>query len=188
VKRICLLGAAIASLSIIGATTALASAPHAATKATKKKSQPAGTKLTCNLAFSLQVPGDDTTVTQGATTGNHAGTVACPTKGVGSGAEADSFTTDNAGDLVGKWQSWFKTGSVYGDYLLTPGDTGAPSSVTSFAAASYTGTFTIKNGTGFAAKATGTGTMTCTTQDSVHYTCKQSGRITLPAATTTKKG
>jgi len=187
VKRICLLGAAIASLFIIGATTALASAPHAVTKATKKKSKPAGTKLTCSLAFSLQVPADDTTVTQGATTGNHAGAVTCPTKGVGKGVEADSFTTDDAGDLVGKWQEWFNAGGVYGDYILTPTDNNGPPSATSFAAASYTGTFTIKNGTGVDAKATGEGTITCTTQDSVHYSCKESGRITLPAATTTTK-
>jgi hypothetical protein len=184
VKRICLLGAAIASLFIIGATTALASAPHAVTKAAKKKSKPAGTKLTCSLAFSLQVPAADTTVTQGAATGNHAGTATCPAKDVGKGAEADSFTTDNAGDLVGKWQEWFNTGGVYGEYKLTPNDNNAPPSATSFAAASYTGTFTIKNGSGFAAKATGKGTITCTTQDSVHYSCKESGRITLPTAAT----
>jgi hypothetical protein len=184
VKRICLLGAAIAGLFIIGATTALASAPHAATKGTNKKTKSAGTKLTCSMDFSLQVPADDNTVTQGATQGDHAGTVACPAKGFGSGAESDSFTTDDAGDLVGKWQEWFNTGSVYGGYTLTPSDNNAPPTAQSFAAASYTGTFTIKSGTGAAAKATGQGTISCTTQDSVHYACKESGRITLPSATT----
>jgi hypothetical protein len=188
VKRICLLGAAIAGLFIIGATAALATAPRALTRATHKKAKPAGTKLSCHVSFSLLVPADDTTVTQGATQGNHAGTVVCPTKGFGAGVESDSFTTDDAGDLVGKWQQWFNAGSVYGAYTLTPSDTGAPPSVTSFAAASYTGTFTIKSGTGTAAKATGDGTITCTTQDSVHYACKESGRITLPTTTATKKG
>jgi len=41
----------------------------------------------------------------------------------------------------------------------------------SFAASSYTGTITIKGGTGAYQKAKGTGTLTCQSPDSVHLTC-----------------
>lgn len=191
-KRICLLGAAIAGLFIIGATNALAVGSHASartaatkTKATSKaKSKGAATvKVSCALSFSLMVPSSDTTVTQGAASGDHAGFTQCPAKGLGKGSEADSFTTDAGGDLIGKWQVWFNTGSVYGTYDLTPADNG-PSTDQSFSAAGYTGTFVIKGGTGTLAKyrTKTAGTMKCATKDSVHYACKLSGRVVPPVA------
>ena len=37
------------------------------------------------------------------------------------------------------------------------------------------------------AKATGTGTLKCSTADSVHFACKQTGKVTQPAPKTTAK-
>ncbi|MGA9859107.1 MAG: hypothetical protein WBQ18_14680 [Solirubrobacteraceae bacterium] len=145
---------------------------------TKAKSKASPTvKVSCALAFTLQAPAGQADVTQGATSGNHAGAVVCPAKGIGRGAELDAFTTDAAGDLVGKWQQWFNTGTVYGTYDLVPGDSNPTDS---FSTASYTGTFVIKGGTGTLAKDTGKGTIKCATKDSVHYVCKESGKMVGP--------
>ena len=190
-KRICLLGAAIAGLLIIGVASALAASPHASTKAAagkKKSTTPTTvtTKLSCTSHLSLQVPNGETTVTQGATDGTQDGNVACPST-LGSGVEFESFTTDDAGNVSGKWQQYFNAGTVYGTYTLVPDDNNPPTT-TSFTSASYTGTVTIKNGTGVDAKAVGTGTLTCATTDSVHFTCTEKAKLTLPVpATTTAK-
>ena len=184
-KRICLLGAAIAGLFIIGATNALALGSHASarTAAATTTSKGATLKVSCALSFSLQAPAGGSDVTPASTDGSHAGTAKCPAKGIGKGAELDSFTTDAGGDLIGKWQEWFNTGSLYGTYDLSPSDS-APSDSSTFAAASYAGTFVVKGGTGAFAKdkTKKKGTMKCSTKDSVHYTCKQSGKLMLPTA------
>ena len=194
-KRICLLGAAIAGLLIIGVATALAASPHASTAAAagkKKSTKPTfvTTKLSCSSKLSLQAPNGETTVTQGATDGTQYGTVACPGS-LGSGVQFESFTTDDAGNVSGKWQQCFNTGTVYGNYTLVPDDNNPPTT-TSFTSASYTGTITITNGTGTDAKATGTGTIACATSDSVHFTCLEKAKLVLPApvttSTTKKKG
>ncbi|MDQ6806441.1 MAG: hypothetical protein M3065_16075 [Actinomycetota bacterium] len=145
-------------------------------KKTTKSKAAAGTKLRCGLAFSVQVSPTDSTVTQGATKGKHAGAVKCRAKELGTGVEFDSFTTDGAGDISGTWQEWFNTGSVYGSYTLAPNES-RPPTAQSFAAASYTGGFTIKGGTGADAKTTGKGTMACATPNSIQYTCKESGKL-----------
>jgi hypothetical protein len=185
VKRICLLGAAIAGVLVLGVASALA-ATHGSTKAaggTSKnkttKSAP-GTKLTCVTALALQVPANDTNVTAGEQAGTEGGAAVCG-RPLGRGVEYQTFKTADSGDLAGKWQQWFNTGSVYGTFVLTPSDSQPPSSQ-SFSAASYTGTFTIKGGTGADSKAAGKGTLKCATQDSVHFVCKESGRLSLPGA------
>jgi hypothetical protein len=185
VKRICLLGAAGAMVLILGVASALAATPHAS-KGGKNKSKTPTTvtsKVSCASSLTLQVAPGATDVTAAATDGTQMGTVAC---GPSRGAAWESFTTADSGDLTGKWQSWFNTGSIYGTFTLTPSDNNPPTTTSTFTQASYAGTFIIKNGTGAYAKATGTGTMKCSTKDAVHFTCKQNGKITLPAPTTTK--
>jgi hypothetical protein len=161
VKRICLLGAAMAGLLVAGVATA----PAATTHSTKKS-----TKLTCTLKLVDQIPSDDTAVTQGAGSGTQFGTAACG-KPLGRGVEQDSFTLDDAGDLVGPYQQWFNTGSVRGQYVLTPNDSQSPT--LTFSQASYSGTIKVTGGTGAFNKASGTGTLTCSTQDSAHYSCTE---------------
>lgn len=175
-KRICLLGAAIAGILIIGVATAMASAPH---KSKSSKSAPV-TKLTCATSLSLQVPASDTDVTAAAASGVQGGAAVC--KPFGKGAEFETFNTDDAGDIVGKWQQWFSTGTIFGTLTLTPSDNSPPTTSTSFSSASYTGTFVIKGGSGAYAKASGKGTETCSTADSIHYSCKDKGKYSLPAA------
>jgi hypothetical protein len=190
VKRICLLGAALAAVLILGVASALAATPHAA-KGGKKSKTPATvtTKVSCTSALSLQVAPGDTDVVPASQTGAWWGTSSCTPTAVGKGVQALSYATADSGDITGKWQAWFKTGSVFGTFTLTPDDNGPPTSTTTFGAASYTGTFILKDGTGAYAKATGTGTLKCATPDAVHFTCKQSGKVITPApaTTTTKK-
>jgi hypothetical protein len=188
VKRICLAGAAIAGLLTIGVSTAPASTTHAAVRATagkKKTTKPATvtTKVTCSLSLSDQVPSGSVTVTQGAVQGSQYGKANCGTA-LGSGLQVDSFASDSGGTVSGTYQQYFKAGTVYGAYTLATNDTGPPTT-TSFTSASFTGTITIKNGTGIDKKAVGTGTLTCLTTDSIHYACTEKLKLTLPAPVTT---
>jgi hypothetical protein len=190
VKRICLPGAAIAAVLILGVASALAATSHAA-KGGKKSKTPATvtTKVSCASSLILQAAPGATDVTPASEQGVWAGTSSCTPSAVAKGVQTLSYSTEDSGDLTGKWQAWFNTGSVFGTFTLTPDDNGPPTSTTTFGAASYTGTFILKNGTGAYAKATGTGTLKCATQDAVHFTCKQSGKIITPApktAATTK--
>ncbi|MGI8715145.1 MAG: hypothetical protein ACR2NR_18570 [Solirubrobacteraceae bacterium] len=133
-----------------------------------------------------QIPSSDVTVTQGAQSGTQAGRAICA-KPLYGGAEQSSFASDDAGDLQGKYQQWFNTGSIYGAYTLAPQDTGPPTT-TSFTAATYTGTITVTNGTRLFRKVTGTGTLACTTTDSTHYTCTEKLKLvqTVPVVVKTK--
>ena len=176
-KRICLVGAAMAALLTAGIVTAPASATPAAKKPASVNRKP-GTKLesvkttlTCTLKLVTQIPSNDVTVTQGAESGTQYGRAGCA-KPLFSGVEQSSYLQDESGNLSGKYQQWFNAGSLYGDYTLTAQDTGPPST-TSFTNASYTGTVTVTNGTGFLKKSAGSGTLACTTTDLAHYACTE---------------
>jgi hypothetical protein len=186
VKRICLLGATIAAVLIIGVASALA-ATSSSSKGGKKSKTPSTvtTKVSCASSLSLQVPAGATDVSPASQDGTEMGSTTCAP--IGHGVEVESYTTADSGDLIGKWQAWFSTGTAFGTFDLTPDDNGPPTSTTSFSQASYTGTFTVKGGAGALAKATGTGTLTCSTQDSVHFTCKQKGKVITPAPKTSSK-
>jgi hypothetical protein len=185
VKRICLLGATVAAVLIIGVASALAATSHAS-KGGKKSKAPSvvTTKVSCASSLILQVPAGAQDVSPASLDGTQMGTTNCAP--VGKGVEVESFTTEDSGDISGKWQSWFKTGSVFGTFTMTPSDDNPPTT-TSFSQVSYTGTFAVTNGTGTLAKAAGTGTLTCSTQDSIHFSCKQKGKLTTPAPKTAPK-
>jgi hypothetical protein len=185
VKRICLLGTAIAAVLILGVATAMAASSHAS-KGGKKSKTPSTvtTKVSCTSSLVVQVAPGATDVTAASQQGSWMGTSTCP--GIGHGVVSESYTTEDSGDISGKWQAWFNTGSVFGTFTLTPDDNAPPTTTTSFSQASYTGAFVIKNGTGVYARATGTGTLKCSTQDSVHFSCKQAGKVILPAPVTSK--
>jgi hypothetical protein len=184
VKRICLVGAAMAALLTAGIATASASATPAAKKpvsVNKKpvtKLKPVKTALTCSLKLVTQIPANDVTITQGAESGTQYGRAGCG-KPPFSGVEQSSLLQDQSGNLSGRYQQWFNAGSLYGDYKLTPQDTGPPTSTT-FTNASYTGTVTVTNGTGIYRKAAGTGTLTCTTTDLAHYACTEKLKLVQP--------
>jgi hypothetical protein len=63
---------------------------------------------------------------------------------------------------------------------MTPADTGPPSSTTTFAAISYSGTATVAGGTGAYKRAKGKGTMKCSSTDGVHFTCSDTVKVVLP--------
>jgi hypothetical protein len=186
VKRICLLGAAIAAVLIIGVASALA-ATSSASKGGKKSKTPSTvtTKVSCASSLLLQVPAGATDVSPASQEGTEMGTTTCAP--VGKGVEVQSFTTEDSGDVTGKWQAWFSTGTVFGTFTMTPSDNNPPTTTTSFSQASYSGTFIVKDGAGAFAKATGTGTLSCSTNDSVHFSCKQKGKVITPAPKTSSK-
>ncbi len=157
-KRICLLGATIAAVLIIGVASALA-ATSSASKGGKKSKTPSTvtTKVSCTSSLLLQVSAGATDVSPASQDGTEMGTTTCAP--IGKGVEVQSFTTADSGDLTGKWQAWFSTGSVFGTFTLTPSDNTPPTTTTSFSQASYTGTFIVKDGSGAFAKAVGTGTL-----------------------------
>lgn len=178
VKRIYPVGAAVAALLTAG----LIATPAFATPAAKKpatvskfktvvKNTLVTTRMSCDLKLATQIPSNDVTVTQGAASGTQNGRAGCA-KPLYSGAQQNSFSSDDAGNLQGKYQQWFNAGSIYGAYMLTPLDTGPPTTTT-FTAASYSGTVTVTGGTGLFRKATGSGTLACFTTDSAHYTCTE---------------
>ncbi len=182
-KRICLLGATIAAVLIVGVASALA-ATSSASKGGKKSKTPSTvmTKVSCASSLDLQVPAGATDVSPASQEGTEMGTTSCAP--IGKGVEVQSFTTEDSGDLTGKWQAWFSTGTVFGTFTLTPSDNTPPTTTTTFSQASYSGAFIVKGGAGAFAKAAGTGTLTCSTQDSVHFSCKQKGKVTTPAPKT----
>jgi hypothetical protein len=186
VKRICLLGAALAAVLILGVASALAASSHAS-KGSKKTKTPSvtTTKVSCASSLSIQVPAGASDVTPDSPDGSEMGTAVCAP--IGRGAEVETFTTQDSGDVTGKWQQWFNSGTLFGTFILTPDDNAPPTTTSSFSQASYTGTFIIKNGTGAYAKVTGTGTLKCSTLDAVHFSCKQTGKMILPAVTTKTK-
>ena len=180
-KRICLVGAAMAGLLTAGITTAASAKPSPAakkpakTKTTVKK--PVTAKLSCSLSLVTQVPSNDVAITQGALTGTQYGFAGCG-RPLFKGMERVTFSTDASGVITGKYQQWFNPGSVYGTYTLTPVAQSTPPTTSSFTSQSYTGTITVSNGTGAYARAAGKGTLSCSTTDAAHYACKEALKLT----------
>jgi hypothetical protein len=180
-KRILLTGAAVAGLFTAGITTAAASAATSRPAASQKKltttTKTVSASATCKVNLTTAAPLGSIDVTAGGDSGSQFGKQSCGTP-LGAGVSHATFALDDAGDLSGSIQHWFPTGQVFGTYTLTPGAAAGPPTSTSFGQASYTGTLTIKGGTGALKGATGTGTMTCSTNDAVHYTCTEKLKLT----------
>ena len=187
-KRILLTGAAVAGLFTAGITTAASAAPakfktknvtrFVTVTQTKLKTETktVSSNATCKLALTTMAPPGTVTVTQGGQTGQQYGSAHCPHP-LSSGAARASFALDDAGDLSGKIQHWFKTGTVFGTYTMSPTAPTGPPTTTSFASSAFTGTVKITGGGGALAGTTGTGTMSCTSDDSVHYSCTEKVKL-----------
>lgn len=172
-KRIVLMGTAVAALFTAGITTAATAA--ASTKAhtkTKIEKKTIHVNATCKLALTTVAPSGTTGVTPGSATGNNYGTSNCG-KSLSSGAARQTYSLTDAGALTGKIQHWFKIGTVYGTFTLTEMPASAPPTTTTFGAASYSGSVKITGGGGLLKGTTGGGTMSCSTTDSLHYTCTE---------------
>src|ERR1700733_5444158 len=131
VKRLCLLGMALAGLLTAGiSTAATAKTTASGTKPAKvkpaPKPKPVTIKVSCQLKLVLQPTAKVTTIVPGTGSGSQAGTAKCPGP-VGGGVQTDNFTTDDAGDVTAPYTQWFKTGTLAGQYTLTPTGGGQPS-------------------------------------------------------------
>ena len=180
-KRILLTGAAVAGLFTAGITAAATAASPKPAKSTNQTSLKTTTKTvsasaTCKVTLTTMAPPGSIDVTAGGDSGTQFGKQGCG-KPLGSGISHATFALDDAGDLSGTVQHWFTTGQLFGSYQLTPAEASGPPTATSFGQASYTGTITIKGGTGALKGATGSGKMTCSTMDAVHYSCTEKVKL-----------
>jgi hypothetical protein len=177
-KRIVLMGAALAGLFTAGIAATASAATPATKYVTKYKTE---TKTVhahakCKLALTTVAPPGTSAVEAGSPAGTNYGTSNCAS--AGGGVARQVYAEDSAGDLTGKVQQWFKTGTLYGTFSLTPSSPTGPPTATTFGAAAYTGTVTITAGGGALKGTTGSGTMSCSTTDSLHYTCTESLKLT----------
>lgn len=184
-KRLCLLGMAMAGLLTAGISTAAAaktttqgSKPAKTKPAPKPK--PVTTKVSCKLMLVLQPAAKVTTIVPGTGSGSQSGTAKCPGP-VGGGVQTDKFTTADSGDVTAPYTQWFKGGTLAGEYMLIPSGGGQPSAGNnSFGAQTYDGSLTVKSGTGAWKGATGSAKLTCETADAVHLACTESLKVTTP--------
>ena len=186
-KRLCLLGMAMAGLLTAGISTAATAKPLATGSKKPAKTKPAPkpvtTKVSCKLGLVLQPTALVTTIVPGTTSGSQFGTAKCPGP-VGGGLQSDKFTTDDAGDVTAPYTQWFKGGTLAGQYTLIPTGGGQPSAGNnSFGAQTYSGTLTVTGGSGAWKGATGKAKLTCATPDAVHLACTESLTVTVPPAT-----
>ncbi len=175
-KRIVLTGAALAALLTGGVTTAAVAATshhgHATHVTTKRVTRTVYMRATCTLALTTVAPPNSTSVEAGSAQGVNYGMSRCPTP-LRVGTARQTFSESAAGHLTGKLQQWFAAGTVYGTYHLSETVTAGPPTPTSFGSARFYGTVTITGASGALRGASGTGTMSCHTLDSVHYTCTE---------------
>ena len=168
------------SAALLSAGGAGALAASSAPKANTPKAKPV--VLRCTMSLATVPPDGSATVDQPASQGAQYGKASCARKSFGAGVAADSFTVPDTGDTVARYWQYLAAGSIAGKFDLTPAE-GAPLSGQSFTAQSWTGTVTIVSGTGIyrgIKGKKGTGTMTCSSPDSVHLTCHEKIKVFLP--------
>jgi hypothetical protein len=182
-RRISLVTAAVAicvlAFGVVGPAVAGAKSTHKAyhSKAVK-------ITATCNkLLLSDVVPAAETGITPPLASGTQFGTVGCGGK-LGSGLAAASFTVQDTGDITGSIALYFGTGGIKGTYDLSQAANQPLPTPYTFGNADYTGTVKVTGGFGAYAKAKGTATFSCDTLDSVHYSCSERLKLTLPAKKT----
>ncbi len=168
-RRICLVGTALAAAPFAaGIGIAPANAAGTAAKAVVLK---------CHISLNTAPPSDSNSVSQPPAAGAQYGAIHCPPAGTfGPGLEADSFTVPDSGDMVGNYIQYFSAGSIHGKFDLTPQP--GVLSPTSFENESWVGKVTVTGGTGAYAGARGkSGTLTCTSPDTVHLTCTEKVKL-----------
>jgi hypothetical protein len=190
-KRSVLIGTAVAGLFTTGITAA-ASAATPKTKSvyvtvteskTKTEMKSVAVNATCKLALTTVIPGGTNAVLPGSQSGTNAGSTSC--QGLGAGISRQSFSLNTSGDLTGKIQHWFGAGTVFGTYTLSPSAPSGPPTSTNFGQAAYSGTVKITGGGGGLKGTTGTAKLSCTTNDSVHYSCTEALKLTQMVKVTT---
>jgi hypothetical protein len=166
---------------VVGVGMALAASP-------KKASAKSPTKpitLRCKVSLTTEPAAGSNTVDQGASQGSQYGPTHCSRSAFGGGVEAASFTVADSGDTVGTYTQYFGAGTIKGAFDLTPGESPPPSSGSTFQSQTWTGTLTVTGGTGVYKGIKGkknSGVMNCSSADSVHLTCTEKVKVTMPPA------
>jgi hypothetical protein len=176
VRRISLAALAITASSL---AVAIAVAPAGAKTHKSTKSKSTKVNLTCHVSETLAPPAGSDAVVPPVSSGNMYGTTSCNAP-LGSGLASGSQSLSDSGDIAGKWWHYGQAGALEGAYDWTQSQS-QPSNPASFFSENYTGTLTVTKGTGTLKGATGTGTSTCTTPDSVHFSCVEKIKVTMPA-------
>jgi hypothetical protein len=178
VRRISLVGLALVACSLVVAVAVAVAPAGAATSAAKvPKPKPVKIHTNCTSNVSIVVPAGQNDVVPPVAQGREYGSISCPK--MGTGVESETLLLNDSGNLTGTYTKYFPTGSVHGTYMLIPGDS-LPSGPTTFDSATYTGTETVTGGTGVYKNVAGKGTSTCSTPDSVHLSCRDKLKLTLP--------
>lgn len=171
-RRICFAGTAVVAASlVIGVGIASAASSTSGVKPIVLK---------CHIALATAPPAGSAAVAQPPSGGNQAGPIHCPTATFGPGVEWDTFTVPDTGDTVGTYVQYFDAGSIHGTFDLTPSEGSGNLTGVSFESQSWTGTVNVLGGTGVykgTKSKKGTGTLTCTSPDSVHVTCVEKVKI-----------
>ncbi len=179
-KRIVLIAAA-AGLLTAGIPVATAVATKSRPRSVTRVASTRDAKATCKFVLTTVAPTGSSTVEPGTASGDQYGTTRCD--GLSAGVARDEFSTSNAGDLTGKIQQWFRGGTIYGTFDLSPNAASGPPTTTLFTAASYTGTVKYTGAQGLLKGTTATGKLTCSTTDSTHYSCSEGLKLTRPTTT-----
>jgi hypothetical protein len=179
-KRICLVGVAVAGLLTGGITTVASAAPTKYKTVTKTETKietlTKHSTVACKPSLTVQIPVDSTTVIAGSPSGNMAGPANCGTP-LSKGASTASYTIGASGDLAATFTQFFSNGTIKGTLTLSPGAASGPPTLSTFGQAAYSGTIKVTGGTEALKGVTGTGTISCTTPDSIHYSCKDSVKL-----------
>jgi hypothetical protein len=184
-KRICLMGAAVAGLFTAGlpavASAATKPAPTPKYKTvtkteTKIETQTKHSTVTCKPSLTVQVPAGAIAIEQGAGTGTMFGSAACGTP-LFAGVTKASYSLDDSGDLTGPLTQYFKNGTITGTFDLAPAQVTGPPTTSTFAEQAFAGTVKITGGSEALKGVTGTGTMRCQTSDAIHYACSDSLKL-----------
>lgn len=176
-----------AAAAVLATSLLLAAAVPAASGKQSKSGRKSSAFVTvrCAMHISTQPPAGSATVDQPPQQGSQYGPVHCARKGFGGGVTADTFTVDGSGDTVGHYTQYLGTGTISGSFDLTPAE--GQLSSTTFSSQSWSGTITVTGGTGAFRKITGrrgSGTLACTSPDSVHLRCVEHVAVALPSGGT----
>lgn len=168
-RRICL-AVTVVGVAPLALGAVVASAAAAA---------PSGMVLKCKIQMTATPLAGTNVVDQPPTQGWMYGPVSCPHVGFGGGIEASSFTVPLSGDTVGTFTQYLSAGSIKGKFDLVPQEVGPPSS-SFFSSASWAGDLTVTSGTGVYKGIKSNrkaGTMTCTSDDTVHLLCSEKVKV-----------
>ena len=151
----------------------------------KQATPPHVIQVGCQFTMVIQPPPGSDNVTPPVQQGVENGPVYCPSpKGWGSGVIRAAFNTPVSGDMVARYVQYFDTGSIGGEFDLTPQSSSSFGGSSGFQSQTWRGTFKVWYGTGAfrGAKSTQPGKMSCTSPDQVHLNCTESMTIKNPSA------